>query len=204
MNKQEVYALLDALGIAYEVTEHGAVYTMADLASIPLPHPEADAKNLFVRDDRRQNFYLLTVQSNKRVDLRQFRREQGTRPLSFASDEELLALLGLTAGSVTPFGLLNESDSEHRVVLYLDRDLAGGLVGVHPNDNTATVWLKTDDLAALLRTRGCEVRCTEIPARVGEDLGTLTREPSRTFSKGIYLRQYRALAEMIRKMRGAS
>lgn len=165
MNKQEVYALLDVLGIAYEVTEHGAVYTMADLASIPLPHPEADAKNLFVRDDRRQNFYLLTVQGNKRVDLRQFRREQGTRPLSFASDEELLALLGLTAGSVTPFGLLNESDSEHRVVLYLDRDLAGGLVGVHPNDNTATVWLKTDDLAALLRTRGCEVRCTEIPAR---------------------------------------
>ena len=165
MNKQEVYALLDALGIAYEVTEHGAVYTMADLASIPLPHPEADAKNLFVRDDRRQNFYLLTVQSNKRVDLRQFRREQGTRPLSFASDEELLALLGLTAGSVTPFGLLNESDSEHRVVLYLDCDLAGGLVGVHPNDNTATVWLKTDDLAALLRTRGCEVRCTEIPVR---------------------------------------
>ena len=165
MNKQEVYALLDALGIAYDVTEHGAVYTMADLPSIPLPHPEADAKNLFVRDDRRQNFYLLTVQGNKRVDLKQFRREQGTRPLSFASDEELLALLGLTAGSVTPFGLLNESDSEHRVVLYLDRDLAGGLVGVHPNDNTATVWLKTDDLAALLRTRGCEVRCTEIPVR---------------------------------------
>ena len=103
MNKQEVYALLDAQGIAYEVTEHGAVYTMADLATIPLPHPEADAKNLFVRDDRRQNFYLLTVQGNKRVDLKQFRREQGTRPLSFASDEELFALLGLTAGSVTPF-----------------------------------------------------------------------------------------------------
>ena len=165
MNKQEVCALLDAQGIAYEVTEHGAVYTMADLATIPLPHPEADAKNLFVRDDRRQNFYLLTVQGNKRVDLRQFRREQGTRPLSFASDEELLALLGLTAGSVTPFGLLNESDSEHRVALYLDRDLADGLVGVHPNDNTATVWLKTDDLAALLRARGCEVRYAEIPVR---------------------------------------
>ena len=167
MNKQEVYALLDALGIAYEVTEHGAVYTMADLASIPLPHPEADAKNLFVRDDRRQNFYLLTVQSNKREDLRQFRREQGTRPLSFASDEELLALLGLTAGSVTPFGLLNESDSEHRVVLYLDRDLAGGLVGVHPNDkDDAEKYTKfADDLAALLRTRGCEVRCTKIPVR---------------------------------------
>ena len=73
--------------------------------------------------------------------------------------------MGLTAGSVTPFGLLNESDSEHRVVLYLDCDLAGGLVGVHPNDNTATVWLKTDDLAAILRTHGCEVRCTEIPVR---------------------------------------
>ncbi|HBF14477.1 MAG TPA: prolyl-tRNA editing protein [Clostridiales bacterium] len=163
MNKQEIYALLDAQGIAYEVTEHGAVYTMEDLAAVPLPHPEADAKNLFVRDDRRQNFYLLTVRGNKRVDLKRFRREQGTRPLSFASDEELFALLGLTAGSVTPFGLLN--DTEHRVMLYLDRELTGGLIGAHPNDNTATVWLKTDDLVTLLRARGCEVRCAEIPVR---------------------------------------
>lgn len=163
MNKQEVYALLDAQGIAYEAVEHRAVYTMADLAAVSLSHPEEEAKNLFVRDDKKRNFYLITVRGDKRVDLKRFRREQGTKPLGFASDEELLALLGLTAGSVTPFGLLN--DAEHRVTLYLDRDCADGMIAVHPNDNTATVRLKTEDLTALLRAQGCEVRYAEIPVR---------------------------------------
>lgn len=53
-------------------------------------------KNLFVRDDKRQNYYLITVKGDKRVDLKAFRRAQQTRPLTFASPEELQQLLGLT------------------------------------------------------------------------------------------------------------
>ena len=161
MNRSNVLALLKSRGIPFELVEHKAVYNMADLAEIALPHPEADAKNLFVRDDKRQSFYLITVKGEKRVDLKAFRHAHGTRPLSFASDEELAALLALTPGSVTPLGLLN--DETRRVALFIDEALEGdGLIAVHPNDNTATVWPKTADLITLLRERGHFVETTRL------------------------------------------
>lgn len=82
MTKNEIYGFLREKGILYEVTEHKAVYNMKELADVELPHPEADAKNLFVRDDKKRNYYLITVKGNKRVDLKEFRRENGTRPLT--------------------------------------------------------------------------------------------------------------------------
>ena len=82
------------------------------------------------------------------------------RPLTFASEEELFALLKLTPGSVTPLGLL--SDGERKVKLYIDSDLAAGLIGVHPNENTATVFLKTEDLIGLIKEHGNEVYTVEI------------------------------------------
>ena len=156
MTKQETYDYLTARGIHFEVTEHAAVFTMAEMGKVELPHPEADAKNLFVRDDKKQHYYLLTAHGDKRVDLKAFSRARGRRRLSFASAGELEDLLGLIPGAVTPLGLLN--DAERRVTLYIDAALAEGLVGVHPNDNTATVWMKTKDLARLIEEHGNTVR----------------------------------------------
>lgn len=157
MNKHEIYALLEQSGYRHEITEHPAVYTMEDVAALALAHPEAEAKTLFVRDDRKSVYYLITVRAEKRVDLKRFRREQGTRPLRFAPPEELEALLGLHPGAVTPLGALNAP--EGRVQVALDRDFldADGLIGVHPNDNTATVWLRARDLVDLLARHGVPV-----------------------------------------------
>lgn len=160
MNKKETYDFLNSHGICYEITEHKAVYNMAELAAIELPYPEADAKNLFVRDDKKRQYYLITVRGNKRVDLKSFRRANGTRPLSFASEEELFSILKLTPGAVTPLGLLNDQD--HRVLFYLDRDFEGQMIGCHPNDNTATVWLKADDLVALIKEHGNTVSFVDL------------------------------------------
>ena len=159
MNKQDVYALLDENGFWHEITEHKAVYNMAELAEVECPYPEADAKNLFVRDDKKRNYYLITVKGDKRVDLKAFRKAYGTKSLTFASPEELSAILGLIPGAVTPLGLLN--DAACRVKLFIDRDLADGLVGVHPNDNTATIWLRTEDLIRIVREHGNEVELAE-------------------------------------------
>jgi Ala-tRNA(Pro) deacylase len=151
MNKQEIYDLLNSRGLWHEITEHGAVWNMEDLAAVELPYPEADAKNLFVRDDKKRNYYLITILGSRSLPLKEFQQRYGTRRLSFASEKDLQAILGLYPGAVTPFGLLN--DQEHRAELYLDPSfLEGrGIIGVHPNDNTATVWMKTRDLIALLK-----------------------------------------------------
>ena len=157
MNKQQIYDYLQENSIWHEITEHKAVYNMAELAEVPCPYPEADAKNLFVRDDKKQNYYLITVKGEKRVNLKAFRKAQGTRNLSFASAEDLMERLGLIPGAVTPLGVLN--DETRSVKVFLDRDFLQepGLVGVHPNDNTATVWLKTEDLIRIIREHGNEV-----------------------------------------------
>ena len=158
MDKQAVYRFLDEKKIEHEITEHSAVYNMQELEQVALPYPDRDAKNLFVRDDKRRNYYLITVKGDKRVNLKDFRRSQGTKPLTFASPEELQEILGLIPGAVTPFGLLN--DAECRVHFYIDQDFwqGSGLIGVHPNDNTATVWLKAEDLALLLKEHGTAVQ----------------------------------------------
>ena len=96
------------------------------------------------------------------MDLKQFRKEHGTRALSFASAEDLRAKLKLDPGSVTPLGLLN--DESCSVILYLDEDFQSSSqrIGVHPNDNTATVRLKTDDLICLLKAHGTQVKLIPI------------------------------------------
>jgi len=162
MNKQEVYAFLKSQNIPFEVTEHKAVFNMEELNSVELPYPSADAKNLFVRDDKKKNYYLITVHGDKRVDLKEFRKAHGLRNLSFASAEDLFAILQLTPGSVTPLGLLNDPDN--KVKFYLDKGFLEepGLIGVHPNDNTATVWLKTADLLRLIREHGNEIETVEL------------------------------------------
>ena len=74
-----------------------------------------------------------------------------------------MKLLGLTAGSVTPLGVLN--DEERKVTVFLDRDFfeESGLIGVHPNDNTATVWLKAEDLVRLIGgTWKQDTRCSDL------------------------------------------
>ena len=164
MNKQETLDYLKEKGIAFEITEHGAVYNMAELAQADLPYPEADAKNLFVRDDKKRNYYLITVRGDKRVDLKEFQKIFGTKRLSFASADDLLSIMGLIPGAVTPLGLLH--DSQKKVHLYLDKEFEGGLVGVHPNDNTATVWMKTEELVALIKEHGNAVTIADLSMAV--------------------------------------
>lgn len=160
MDKIEIYHYLDKQNIYYEVTEHKAVFNMEELNSIDLPYPEWDAKNLFVRDDKKSNYYLITVKGDKRVDLKAFRRQHGLRALSFASAEDLLDIMELTPGSVTPLGILN--DREHRVHFYLDAEFAGNKIGVHPNDNTTTIWMQADDLMEIIQNYGNYAEYTDI------------------------------------------
>ena len=160
MNKTEIYQYLTENNIWHEITQHEAVYNMEELKAVELPYPEWDAKNLFVRDDKKRNYYLITVKGEKRVDLKEFRKQNGLRNLSFASEADLMEYMQLTPGSVSPLGLLN--DPEHRVLFYLDAELAGNKIGVHPNDNTATVWMETDDLIKLIQNNGNEVHVVNI------------------------------------------
>ena len=155
--KAETLQLLDREDIGYEFYEHAAVFTVAEAIAADIPHSEFGAKNLFLRDDKHRAYYLVVLPDQKGVSLREIQERLGSRRLSFASDQDLAAMLGLIPGSVTPLGVLN--DVEHRVEVVIDRELVdAGRVAVHPCDNTATVLLATSDLIKLLRRHGSKVR----------------------------------------------
>ena len=128
------------------------VYTMADLPQVPIPYPSGEAKNLFVRNDKKNQYYLITVQGAKRVDLKDLRRRYGTRPLSPGPGTDLQAMLGLPAGSVTPFGLLNDC-GRHGSVVPRPRPCwrATASSAYTRTPTTRTVWMNTRDLIAINR-----------------------------------------------------
>ena len=153
--KQEVYALLNERGIEYEAIEHEAVYNMEEADALELPHREAGTKNLFIRDDKKRNYYVVSIPEHDRLDLKALREKLESRPLKFAQDYELMDLMGLIPGQVTPFGTLN--DTEHKVKVLISDYFRGGLMDAHPNDNTATLILKADDVVELLKSFGVDV-----------------------------------------------
>lgn len=162
MDKKQIYEYIKNKQIWYEITEHKAVYSMSEISEVEIPYPESDAKNLFVRDDKKENYYLITVRGNKRVNLKEFRKENNTRPLSFASEKELKDMIQILPGSVSPLGILN--DKENKVKVFLDKEFIEktDIIGIHPNDNTATIWLKTKDLINIIKEHGNKVELVEI------------------------------------------
>lgn len=71
-------------------------------------------------------------------------------------------IMNLIAGAVTPLGLLN--DNEHKVQFFIDKEFMNDehIIGVHPNDNTATIWLKVEDLINIIKENGNQVNIVEI------------------------------------------
>lgn len=152
-SKEAVYALLGDKGIVYECMEHPPVYTMKDTEAAGITKKGAICKNLFLRDAKGTNHYLVTLPSAKRVNLKGLAEQLGSSKLSFASAERLQKYLGVAQGCVSPLGVLN--DESRSVVVVFDQDLPdGGAVGVHPNDNTASIWLAFADLRKIIEQHG--------------------------------------------------
>jgi Ala-tRNA(Pro) deacylase len=152
-----VYAALDALGIAYERHEHPAVFNADDASKFWDPIAGVQCKNLFLRNKKGDRHYLVVLEISKRADLKEVVKLVGDDRLSFGSPERLMAELGLTPGSVSPFGLINDPDGSVRVLL--DEDLRGKeRLIFHPNINTASVVVSWADLERFLATRRNSVR----------------------------------------------
>ena len=156
MNRNELIRFLEDKNISYELKEHPPVDTMEEWLDLDMEGKECTAKNLFVRDDKKRNYYLISMPSAQRVDLKVLRQIIGSRPLSFASEDDLHKKLKLNKGSVTPFGLLNDRSAS--VIWLADISFKDARIAVHPMENTAMVWLKTEDLQKLLEENGNEVR----------------------------------------------
>jgi Ala-tRNA(Pro) deacylase len=154
--KQIVYDKLTAMGIAFGRAEHTAVYTIDEMRALGFPANVRVAKNLFLRDAKGKRHFLVVAGPDTPVDLKGLEQTLSCTKLSFASEERLQKYLGLSKGAVSPIGLIN--DTGRAVEVFLDKKLREAeAIGVHPNDNTATVFLSFDDLCRVIASTGHEV-----------------------------------------------
>ena len=156
-----VYAALSALGIQYDVFEHPPVFTGEEAALHWAAIPGAAVKNLFLRNKKGDRHYLVILGIEKQADLRQLVNVVGDDRLSFGSPERLQRYLGVTPGSVSPFGLIHDTTHSVRVIVDSDLTKAGRLI-FHPNDNTASLTISGADFVRFLERQGNVVRWVRV------------------------------------------
>ena len=143
--ENRVYESLARLEIPFTRVDHEAAFTMEDCAAISAALEVHICKNLLLTPRNRSAFYLLCLPAEKPFSTKDFSKLIGSSRLSFATEEDLVALLGCRAGSASVLGLMN--DTEHRVTLAIDRAVAEDeWFGCHPCKNTSSLRLKTRDV----------------------------------------------------------
>lgn len=161
VTREDVLALLEKEGIEYKLVEHTAVETIEDMEALGLFRDGVIAKNLFLRDAKGKRHFLVILRGNRQINMVDLQSRLESSKLSFASEDRLKKYLGLTKGSVTPFGVLNDPDS--RVEVFIDKDLEGApAVGFHPNENTATIFLPLAEMVRIIKVHGNPVTYIDI------------------------------------------
>lgn len=161
-NEKKVYECLEKLNIEYESYQHKAVFTVEDADNLYMDIPGQHCKNLFLRNQKdKDKHYLLVLDDAKKADLKKVAAQVGSSKFSFDKPEVLYDTLGLTPGSVSPFGLINNTGKD--VIVLLDKSVvAGERICFHPNINTATVSLRVKDFMAFLKWCGNTLIMVEV------------------------------------------
>ena len=171
MNQPLALTLQDFLikhAIKLERHEHAAVMTVAESELLVPALPGAKTKNLFLRDKKGLKHFLVTIPAALSVNLNQLGDVLGAGRLGFASADRLLSHLGVTPGSVSMLGLVN--DTAHHVQFVIDETLWDApAVQAHPLVNTATMVVPHADLVRFLAATGHEPQIISVPANTAEE-----------------------------------
>lgn len=162
LTPDQLFARLDALGIAHRTYAHPPVFTVAEAAALRGQLPGGHCKSLFLKD-KKGGLWLVVALEERRIDLKRLAEALGAPRFSFGSAELLYAVLGVRPGSVTPFALANDSD--HRVGVVLDRAmLALDPLNYHPLDNARTTAIAAADLLRFIAGSGHRQQIVDLDA----------------------------------------
>ena len=144
-SQEKAFEVLKKLEIEYELYEHEPLYTIEAAEELDKKTGVDICKNLFLSTRHSTEFYLILMPGNKRFNSGKVSKQLGVPRMTFAKDEFLNQYLGIMPGSVTPLGLIN--DTEHTVNFIIDKDVMSmEKIAIHPCINTATVIIKLSDL----------------------------------------------------------
>lgn len=147
--QKELYDLLDKLKIYYDYDEHLPVATIEDAIIHWKEYNSGRCKNIFFRNHKGNRHYLVILEHLRQLDIHDLEKRLKQGKLSFASGRRLMKYLGVEPGSVSPFGLIN--DTTHHVHLFIDEKLKEyDRLAFHPNINTATLIISKTDFLKFL------------------------------------------------------
>ena len=151
--QQDLSDFLDRLGITVTTVEHPPLFTVADSQAMRGEIAGGHTKNLFLKD-KKDNFFLLTVDEEASVDLKTIHHRIGAASrVSFGNPERLMQLLGVSPGAVTVFGLINDPAGDVKV--FIDEALMrNDVINAHPLRNDATTSIGRDDLLCFIKATG--------------------------------------------------
>ena len=147
---QQVKDALKEMGITdYNVIDHPAAHTTEEADQYIEGHEGVRTKTMFLKG-KKKKFFMVIMDDKKRMDFHRFTELTGNKRVSMASSDALQEQLGLAPGIVSPFGLLNNED--HNVKVYFDKDIVDEPIQTfHPNENTYTIFIMTEDLFKFLK-----------------------------------------------------
>jgi Ala-tRNA(Pro) deacylase len=156
VSRAELMSRFAKLGIETQTREHPPVHTVEEARSLRGQIPGGHCKNLFLKDEKGA-VWLIVCLEDARIDLKTVPAKIGSRRLSFGKPPLLMDLLGVEPGSVTPFGLINDTGNRVTVILE-ERMMQEPLLNYHPLSNDATTTISSADLLAFIRSCGHEPR----------------------------------------------
>jgi Ala-tRNA(Pro) deacylase len=149
----ELYKLLEKLEIQFEYHEHPPIATIEDAKIHWENYNSGRCKNIFFRNHKGNRHYLVILEHLRQLNIRDLEKRVKQGKLTFASDQRLKKYLGVQPGSVSPFGLIN--DSEKHVHLFIDEKLNEfDRLTFHPNINTASLVISKNDFLKFLKYTG--------------------------------------------------
>lgn len=160
--EKEVYKVLDELKIPYSRTEHEATITCEEADKCMGHLTGTPSKSLFLTNKKKTDFYLIIMNGNKPLKIKEFSPLIGEKHVSFASEEKMMDYLKLKPGMVSVFGLIN--NKEHDIKVVVDTEiLEREKITFHPNINTATIEISVDDMFRFIEYMGNPLVKVEFP-----------------------------------------
>ena len=159
---QQVAKKLQELGITYDVVEHPPAFTTEQADSYIEGLEGVRTKSMFLTNKKKTQYYLLIMDDQKLLDMDDFKEQVGANRIRMASAESLAEKMQLPAGTVSPFGLLNNEEKD--ILVYFDQDIVSEeIMTFHPNTNEKTIFIKTQDLFRFLESIAFKYEILTLP-----------------------------------------
>lgn len=158
--RAELMSFLDKIGISITTVDHEPVFTVGEAQKVHGNIPGGHCKNLFCKDEKGV-LWLIVALEDARIDLKAAKDKIGSKRLTFAKPELLLEVLGIEPGSVTPFGLINDSSCRTNVILDAAM-MELEFLNFHPLKNDATTTISGANLLVFIKACGHNPRIVAV------------------------------------------